>query len=50
MIASRAFINTGGIVPVRIDVAKDVTLDHCEIASPRGAGGESRVILKSSDL
>ncbi len=50
VISTRTFINMGGLVPVPVKAADGVSPENCQILSPRGVGGESRVILTTSDL
>lgn len=50
VLMSQTFVNMGGLVPVKVKLREGVTPENAHVMSPRGEGGESRVILKAADL
>lgn len=50
VVMSETFVNMGGVVTVPMKLGEGVNPHSARVASPRGVGGESRVILETTDL
>ena len=50
IVAKTSFINMGGLIPVPFKSGEGASPVSCRVISPRGVGGESRVILTTDEL